>query len=37
MNPRAYFSFKTHADISRTLAKNNFKPKVQTGIDIRKD
>ena len=37
MNPRAFFSFKNNANISRTLAKNHFKPKVKTGIEKRKD
>ena len=37
MNPNAFFSFKNHANISRTLAKNHFKPKVKTGIEKRKE
>ena len=37
MNPHAFFSFKNHANISRTLAKNHFKPKVKTGIEKRKE
>ena len=37
MNPRAFFSFKNNANISRTLAKNHFKPKVKTGIEKRKE
>lgn len=37
MNPRAFFSFKNNANISRTLAKNHFKAPIKTGIDKRKE
>ena len=37
MNTRAFFSFKNSSNISRTLAKNHFKPKAKTGIDKRKE
>ena len=37
LNPHAFFSFKNHANIGRTLSKHNFKPKVKTGIEKRRD
>ena len=36
MDPRAFFNFKNNADISRTLIKNHFKPKFESGIEKRK-
>lgn len=37
MNPHAFFSFKNHSNISRTLVKHNFKPKYKSGIEKKKD
>ena len=37
MNPTSYYKYKHSSDISRTLAKNNFKPKLKTGIEKKKD
>jgi hypothetical protein len=36
MDPRAFFNFKNNANISRTLVKNNFKPKFENITDKRK-
>ena len=36
-NPQPYLNYKKSCDINRTLVKSNFKPKLKTGIDKRKD
>lgn len=35
MNPRAFLHFKDNSDISRTLVRNHFKPKMRNGIEKR--
>lgn len=35
MDPHAFFNFKNSSNISRTLVKNQFKPKYKTGIEKR--
>ena len=37
MDLHAFYSFKNNSNISRTLVKNHFKPKIRTGIEKRKD
>ena len=36
-NPQPYYNYKKACNISRTLIKTKFKPKIKTGMDMRMD